>query len=124
VTDAVKNARRYPVCGADELLPGETRIVELAGRSIGIHRTSEQIYAIRNVCPHQGAELCRGVVGSTMLPSDAHTYVVGLQERVIRCPWHGWEFDMQTGRSLFDPEHVRVKTYRVVVEDGTVIVEL
>jgi 3-phenylpropionate/trans-cinnamate dioxygenase ferredoxin subunit len=42
----------------------------------------------------------------------------------MRCPWHGWEFDIASGRSLFDPDGVRVRNYPVTVEDGTVIVEL
>ena len=39
-------------------------------------------------------------------PGEAH----------IRCPWHGWEFDLRTGQSWFDPEHMRVRSYRVSVE--------
>ncbi len=44
--------------------------------------------------------------------------------RVLRCPWHGWEFDLVTGRSLFEPSRVRVKVYQVIVEDGDVILNV
>jgi 3-phenylpropionate/trans-cinnamate dioxygenase ferredoxin subunit len=35
---------------------------------------------------------------------------------MLRCPWHGWEFDIRTGQSWFDPTHVRVRSYKVTVE--------
>jgi nitrite reductase (NADH) small subunit len=115
---------RHVVCRLDELDPGERKIVSIGGRLIGVIRTEDAIYAIRNVCPHQGAELCRGGVSGTMLPSAAHEYVFGMHGRVLRCPWHGWEFDMETGRSVFDPDNVRVRTYPVTVEDGSIVVEM
>ena len=39
-------------------------------------------------------------------------------EMLIRCPWHGWEFDLRTGQSWFDPERTRVRSYRVTVENA------
>jgi nitrite reductase (NADH) small subunit len=115
---------RHVVCRLEELQPGQRRIVSIRGRLIGVVRTQDAIYAIRNVCPHQGAELCRGTVGGTMMPSEPHEYVLGMQGRVIRCPWHGWEYDMETGRSVFDPDNVRVRTYPVSVEGGSIVVEV
>jgi 3-phenylpropionate/trans-cinnamate dioxygenase ferredoxin subunit len=41
---------------------------------------------------------------------------------VIRCPWHGWEFDLDTGRSLLEPDRIGVKVYRVTVDEDTVVV--
>ena len=58
-----------------------------------------------------------------MLPSDPLEYVWGLDDQILRCPWHGWEFDLETGKSLFDPEGERVKTYAVVVEGDRVVLE-
>jgi 3-phenylpropionate/trans-cinnamate dioxygenase ferredoxin subunit len=43
-----------------------------------------------------------------------HAYAEGVP--ILRCPWHGWEFDMRTGRAVVDPEKTRVKAYRVTVE--------
>lgn len=115
----------HGVCSLDELTPGRPHIATVAGRSIGVVRTADgEVFAVRNVCPHQGAELCRGGVGGTMLPSDAKEYVPGLDGYVLRCPWHGWEFDVRTGGSLFDPDGVRVKSYPVRVEDDRVSVQL
>ena len=43
---------------------------------------------------------------------------------VVVCPWHGWEFDVQTGRSLCDPQKTRVRSYVTRVEHGRVFVEM
>lgn len=72
----------------------------------------------RTSCPHQGAPLCRGNVKGTTLPSKPGEYIWGRDGEIIRCPWHGWEFDILTGRSLFNPHRVRVKAYEVTVEPG------
>ena len=115
---------RTVVCREDELPPGTRRVVDLDGRSIGVLNVDGTLYAVRNVCPHQGAELCAGTVGGTMLPSEPLVYVYGLEGHVLRCPWHGWEFDLETGEKLFDPTcRARVKTYPVSVEDGNVVVD-
>ena len=37
---------------------------------------------------------------------------------LLRCPWHGWEFDMRTGQSWFDPKRFKVRSYPVAVESG------
>lgn len=114
---------RHRICPAAELPPGTSRIVTLERRSIGVFNVDGHLYALRNVCPHQGGPLCRGSVGGTMVPSAPHTYEYGLEGRVIRCPWHGWEFDLATGRSPFGALEERVRTYDVTVEDGHVVVE-
>lgn len=104
-----------------ELPPGSRRAVEVDGRSVCVVNAGGRLFALRNTCPHQGAALCRGTVGGTMLPSRPLEYVVGLEGLVLRCPWHGWEFRLDTGTALFDPK-VRVKVYPVEVEDGRVVV--
>jgi 3-phenylpropionate/trans-cinnamate dioxygenase ferredoxin subunit len=109
-----------PVCPADELPPGSKRIVDVEGREIGVLNVDGRLFAIRNVCPHQGAPLCEGAVAGTMLPSAPHEYVYGMKDRVIRCPWHKFEFDLESGRSLHDPERMRVKIYPVTIEHGVV----
>ncbi len=113
------------MCAADELPPGARRIVEADGRSIGVFNVDGDLFALRNICPHQGAALCLGTVRGTMIPSDPYEYVYGHEGRVLRCPWHGWEFDLETGEKLFDvSERARVKTYPASVEAGRVGVDV
>lgn len=108
---------RHEICLADELPIGGRKIVEIGRRSIGIFNVHGTLYAIKNVCPHQGAELCRGTVGGTMLPTDTPgKYDYAMDGQVLRCPWHFWEFDLTTGEMLFVPEPIRVKRYDVAIE--------
>jgi len=52
------------------------------------------------------------------MPSQPGEYIWGREGEILRCPWHGWEFDLITGRSIFNPHKMRVKTYEVTVEPG------
>ena len=42
---------------------------------------------------------------------------------LLRCAWHGWEFDMRTGQSYFDPVHTKARSYPVIVTSGGELVE-
>jgi 3-phenylpropionate/trans-cinnamate dioxygenase ferredoxin subunit len=105
------------VCPVSELPPGERRIIDANGRSIGVFNIDGSFYAIRNRCPHQGAPLCRGLVTGTMAPSAPGVFDWQRQGEIVRCPWHGWEFDITTGQSIFNPHRTRVKRYEVTVEE-------
>lgn len=107
---------RYLIGRVSELPPGSRKIIELEGRSIGVFNVHGSFYALRNRCPHQGAPLCLGPVTGTALPSMPGEYRWGREGEIIRCPWHGWEFDLTTGRSIFNPHRCRVRTYEVTVE--------
>lgn len=111
---------RVEVCRPEELPPGSRRVVNVEGRDIAVFNVNGNLFALRDTCPHQGAPLSAGVVGGTMLPSAPHEYVYGMDGQVIRCPWHKFEFDLETGRSIHDP-NMRVATYRVADEDGSVV---
>jgi len=100
---------------ASELPVGDKRIVTVEGKSIGVFNVKGSYYAIKNVCPHQQAKLCEGEVMGIMLPSAPHQYVYGKDGEIIRCPWHGWEFDITNGKSVFDPHKCLVKSYDVQV---------
>ena len=115
---------RYRVGSAEELRSSGRRVVTIQGRQIGIIAVDGRFVALRNKCPHRGAPLCEGTIDGTFLASAPGEFVYGMENRVLRCPWHGWEFDLDTGRSLFQPDEVRVKTYRVSVEDGEVFLDL
>jgi nitrite reductase/ring-hydroxylating ferredoxin subunit len=94
----------------------------VAGRELGVVRDPRdgRLWALRNRCPHHGAPLCLGTVKSREAGTPG-TYRVA-ERRVLRCPWHGWEFDLETGRCLDEPS-MRVATYQVSVREGCVGVE-
>lgn len=107
---------RHVICRAEALQPSSVLIVEAEKRSIGIFNIHGDFYALRNTCPHKGAPLCRGIItGLTVSDAPLHIHMTREGE-IVRCPWHGWEFDIITGRSVYNPHRMRVKTYDVAVE--------
>ena len=107
----------YVVAPTSELPPGTRKIVEIDGRSIGVFNIEGRFYALRNTCPHQGAPLCLGSLGGTMAESRPGEYRWEREGEILRCPWHGWEFDVTNGQSIFNPHRTRVRSYKVSVQE-------
>lgn len=105
---AVGHVRDFP--------PGERRIVPTGEFSVGVFNIEGQFYALRNRCPHQGAPLCEGRLGGTTVARGAYEYSYERDGEIIKCPWHGWEFEISTGRSVFNPHRKMVRTYEVSVD--------
>ncbi len=91
----------------------------IGGREIGVVATPDGLRAVRNRCPHQGGPLCEGRV-ALRLQGTPGNYDAG-DRIVLRCPWHGWEFDLHTGRCP-DDAAMRVAVYPVRIESGRVLV--
>jgi nitrite reductase/ring-hydroxylating ferredoxin subunit len=111
------------VCKVSELPSGERKIVDFEGRSIGVFNINNSYYALKNVCPHYKVPLCEGAITGMPLPSAPGEFIWGREGEIIRCPWHGWEFDITTGGSIFNPHKCRVKSYEVTVEQESERVE-
>jgi nitrite reductase (NADH) small subunit len=109
----------------DELKPGEKKVVVLNNKSILVVCKSEgEIYAVRNKCPHQGAPLDKGSFNGTVVCNIAGEYKYGRENEIIRCPWHGFEFEANTGCAVHDKNDKKMKTYPVYIEDENVIIEV
>jgi nitrite reductase/ring-hydroxylating ferredoxin subunit len=106
-------ALRATVAPASAVRADAFTLVSVAGSEIGIVRSADGFHAVRNWCPHRGAPVCRGWITGTMLPSAPGDLDWGLDGRVLRCPWHRWEFDLHTGQALFDIDRRRLITYAV-----------
>jgi 3-phenylpropionate/trans-cinnamate dioxygenase ferredoxin subunit len=109
---------RYIVAAAAEIPPGARKLVEVAGRSIGVFNIGGEFFALKNTCPHQGGPLCEGPLGSWIESRAPGDYTLRRPGEMLRCPWHGWEFDVRTGQSWWNPRRARVKVYPVAVESG------
>ena len=112
------------VGGDQEFVHGTivTRIVDR--RDIGIVRWHDHLYAVRLRCPHQQGPLGRGVVFPRLMAGNAvGTLTTPDSPPVVSCPWHGWEFDLDTGVALCDPS-MRVAAYRVTSIAGRVLLHL
>jgi nitrite reductase/ring-hydroxylating ferredoxin subunit len=116
---------KYPAGPRERFAPGTIEIVEIADRSIGIVNAEGTLYAVLNVCPHALAPVCRGWLTGTLFPSTPFDVQYGLENRVLRCPWHKYEFDLAAGgRAVFTGYRGRLKLYPLTIEDGQVMVEI
>jgi nitrite reductase (NADH) small subunit len=95
--------KRHPVATAGEIPPGGRKIVTIGRLEVGVFNVAGEIRAYRNACPHAGAPVCLGRVSGTSQPSQVYEYIYGSEGCILRCPWHGWEFDLRTGAHLVDP---------------------
>ena len=104
--------------------PGEgmVRMLELGSHRIGLYRVAGTYHALADRCPHRGAPLCAGTIG-TPIETDGPTLIVGQRRSIVRCPWHKWEFEIATGRSLVD-DRLRVRRYAVRLDGEDVVVTL
>ena len=105
----------HVIATAREIPPGGRKIVNVAGREIGVFNLNGEYYALRNLCPHRTGPLCRGRVRPLVLPEGLSGMIYTREGEILKCPWHQWEFDIKTGRALYDPK-LRVRTYRVEVQ--------
>jgi len=115
----------HELCDAAAIAPGEHRVVEVAGRQIGIFNVGGSFYALPNACFHQNGPLCRGIVSGTLQADAASDFAPQwrLDGEVVICPWHSLEFHIRTGRSLAYPER-RLPTYPVRVDAGRLVLTL
>jgi nitrite reductase/ring-hydroxylating ferredoxin subunit len=91
----------------EELPVGAAKEVEVEGRVIALFNVDGLISAIDGICPHQGGPLADGPLEGTS----------------VVCPWHGWQFDVRTGKSPLGPK-IKQTVYEVKVEGQEVLVEV
>jgi nitrite reductase/ring-hydroxylating ferredoxin subunit len=114
---------KYVVAKVSDLPPGTRRLVTVRGRPIVVFNVNGEMLGMLNRCPHQGGSLCHGIVTGLVEGKRAGDFHLSRVGEIIRCPWHGWEFDIRTGQSYCDPETIRTRTYDVSIETGTGVVQ-
>ena len=114
---------KHVIATLDELPPGSRKRVIVRGRPIAVFNIGGSFYGLLDRCPHQGGSLCAGAL-TGLIESDAPgAYRYTREGEILRCPWHGWEFDIRTGQSWCDPAKIRAKSYPVEVTPGQSVVE-
>ncbi|BCM88305.1 hypothetical protein IAD21_00136 [Abditibacteriota bacterium] len=107
---------RHAVAKVGDIPTGERKICKIPafGKEIeiGVFNVGGRMVAYRNVCPHAGAPVCVGKVCGTSLPSQVGEYILAREGEILRCPWHGWEFDLLNGQHLVD-EKMKLRAYDV-----------
>ena len=112
------------VAARDRLRDGTRLLVEVQGKEIAVFEHQGTVYAYENRCVHQGGPVCEGVlVGQVQRILDAEQRDCGgaISDTEIHlvCPWHGWEFDLSTGRSIAYPS-LALRRFEVVERDDQI----
>ena len=92
---------------SSDITAEKPQIVEVDGKQIALFRSGKNIYAINNICPHQGGPLGEGFLDGTE----------------VTCPWHAWAFDVRTGACQTIPK-VKQKTFKVKIKNEDVWIEM
>lgn len=114
---------RTVVAAVADIPPGARKIVVVRGREIGVFNLGGAFYALSNYCPHQGGQLCRGTLVGLVTSSEPGRFDYGRAGEMLKCPWHGWEFDIRTGQSRCDPEDTKARAYPASVQPGSALVD-
>ncbi|GLY68940.1 Rieske (2Fe-2S) protein [Amycolatopsis taiwanensis] len=120
--------RDVVVAGLSDLRERERIVVDVDGLELGVYFHAGEVRAWHNVCPHQGGPVCQGKI----MPRTVQLVREGRKsggpgfhptDRNIVCPWHGFEFDILTGRHPAD-SRVGLRPIPVRVEGDDVIVTI
>lgn len=114
---------RHVVAPVGELPPGARKFLTVEGRPIAVFNVGGEFFGLLNRCPHQGAALCEGPLIGLAEATQPGEITYTRRGEILRCPWHGWEFDIRTGQSYCDPRKFRVPAYAVDVEPGAAVVK-
>ena len=114
---------RHVVARASEIPPGARKLVRLNERGVVVFNVKGEFFALSDQCPHKGASLSGGKMTGLVESNGPGDYTYTRVGEIVRCPWHGWEFDVRTGRSYCDPRRMRLMQFNVTVEPGAKVVE-
>ncbi len=111
-----------------EFEEGGRRVIDVDGLEIGVFRVKGNFYAYESECAHQGGPVCQGRiyqrVEEDLTPDGASAGFRYSEDRLhIVCPWHGYEYDLETGVFPANPK-VRLRKFEVTVRDGEVFVSV
>lgn len=114
---------KYVVAPVEDIPPGGRKLVDVRGRPIVIFNLDGEYFGMLDRCPHQGGSLCDGQLIGLVESSQPGEYNFSRQNEIVRCPWHGWEFDIRTGQSMCEPDRIKATQYDVDVEAGAAVTE-
>ena len=103
-SETSESARR--VCTVDDVTPDSPYVGDSGGTEVAIFTVDGDYYALDPTCPHQGGPLEQGRVA----------------DGCVHCPWHGWQFDLETGEHAQNVESATA--YEVWVDGDDVYVEV
>ncbi len=95
------------VANADDLQPGQAKLVSAGDKRLALFNVGGTCYAIADTCTHRGGPLSEGT----------------LEGDVVTCPWHGARFCVADGQVQGPPAQQSVTSYPVRVTDGSIEIE-
>ena len=90
-----------------EIPPGQIREIPLNGKSVAVANVGGKLFAINSVCLHHGGPLGEGELDGT----------------VVSCPWHGWQYDVTTGKVVQQPSD-GVQCYLIELRGDEIFVDV
>ena len=110
----------------NEFADRDRKVVVQGDLEIGVFRLDGEFYAWENHCSHQGGPVCQGKILAKVeevIGADrtSHGLAFSKDKVHIICPWHGYEYNIKTGRHPGD-KNVRLKSFPVKVAGGDVYV--
>lgn len=94
-----------PVAHVDELHAESGKVVQYKGEDVALFRIGDDVFAVENTCPHQGASLAEGWI----------------EDETISCPWHAWCFELRTGRMTMG-DYATINVYETRIDGGKVFI--
>lgn len=98
---------RIAVARTHDVPEGAGVVVEAGGKLVALFNDGGRFYALDNTCLHRGGPIGQG----------------DLDEGIVTCPWHGWQYDVATGRHILD-RSIGLRSYPVVIEEGRIHLEI
>ena len=118
---------RADVCASADVTPGRLTPVRLGRATVVLTRLADgRLRAVSGRCPHHGAPLQHGCVTAAVMADGVGRLRVERPGSVLRCPWHGFEFDLDSGQPLVPaPEGraMRLRFFEVSEEGGRVFLK-
>ena len=117
----------HVLCRRADLVPGRLTPARAGRMPVLVTLIGDRPAAIAARCPHQGADLSSGcIVDHVDADSEGHL-VTEPGRPIVRCPWHGFEYDLATGEPCVpSPGHqrLRLRTLDVSERDGDIVIEI
>lgn len=112
------------VCQIEDIEPGKMKSDKLGIIPIVICRTQDgEFYAYANRCLHQGAPLSEGALMGENKRTNTHGEYDYIKEgEILRCPWHGMEYDVKNGGCMLADPSQKLREFDVTIEDNNVVV--
>jgi 3-phenylpropionate/trans-cinnamate dioxygenase ferredoxin subunit len=113
----------HDVCAAADLDPGMMVETTIGERAIVVARSAGgRLHAFSARCLHHGAPLARGRLLAGVEGAAPGDYRLDGCHEIVKCPWHGYEYELASGAALFDRRR-RLRVFTAYERDGRIMVD-